>query len=475
MILVASGRIAQFFLALVMVRVATTVLSPEEMGKVSLILASIAFFAFLLINPVGTFINRRLHAWQRTGVAKEYLIRYAAYLFIVSLVAASVLVGLYTLGILDFGVPLVWLFFLVSGSLLFNTINQTSIPSLNLLGDSKRFVFYSILTVASSLICAFLLVEELYPAAQYWVFGLLLGQTIFAAIGTRSLFRLLDQADVTPPVLSMNDYHFQALVKFAWPVAIAATLGWVQAQGYRYIMEDHLGLAALGLFVAGYGLSAGLIAGFEAILTTYFQPRLYRDVSPSHSEHYGEAWKRYASAIIPSLILTVALIASLAPELTRMLLGAHFQTAVDYVVWGAFAEAARVLVGVYSLIAHVYMRTSWLVFPSLVGALSSILLILYLIPHLGPTGVGVGLTLSGVVVVMTLHYMLIDKVGGGLPVRPMLLAVFAALLLWGGSSFARGLLDIVSWWEVIGFLVVVGGAYMLLQYLFIRPHLVETK
>ena len=53
----------------------------------------------------------------------------------------------------------------------------------------------------------------------------------------------------------------------------------MQGQGYRYLLEGQLGLAQLGLFVAGYGISAGMIAGFESVLTTYFQPRLYRDVS----------------------------------------------------------------------------------------------------------------------------------------------------------------------------------------------------
>ena len=39
------GRAAQFLLALAMMRVATTLLSAEEMGRISLVLTSVAFFS----------------------------------------------------------------------------------------------------------------------------------------------------------------------------------------------------------------------------------------------------------------------------------------------------------------------------------------------------------------------------------------------------------------------------------------------
>src|SRR5574340_542388 len=80
MAVILFGRAAQFLLALAMMRVATTLLSPEEMGRMSLVTTTTAFFALFLINPVGMFINRRLHAWQSSGLARHYLTCYAGYL-----------------------------------------------------------------------------------------------------------------------------------------------------------------------------------------------------------------------------------------------------------------------------------------------------------------------------------------------------------------------------------------------------------
>ncbi|MDP3372039.1 MAG: hypothetical protein Q8S21_04025 [Candidatus Paracaedibacteraceae bacterium] len=475
MITIIIGRAAQFLLALVMLRVATTLLSPEEMGRVSLILTTIAFFAMFLVNPVGMFINRRLHAWQASGVARHYLIRYVNYLLLVALIAAISLPLFNMSGLVNFGISISWLIMLVCGSLLFNTINQTSIPSLNMLGDSKNFVILSVATLAASFACGVILVRNVQPSAQYWLLGLLMGQTLLAVIGTKVLFSKLQKRATFQESPVIVRRHLQVLFNFAWPVALAAGLGWVQGQGYRYLMESQLGLAQLGLFVAGYGISAGMIAGFESVLTTYFQPRLYRDANINHPAEQAQAWHRYAAAVIPSLILTVALIIMLAPELTRLFLGEQFQSAASFVVWGALAEAARVLTGIYSLIAHVYMRTRWLILPTSVGAVLSIVLCALLIPGLGASGAGVGLASAGFVVVAMLHILLAHRVGGGVPVRPVMEAALAAAVLWGMTLGLRHLMDATGWAEVMTVLLLAGITYMGLQYVFLRRHLMEKR
>lgn len=462
-------------LALAMMRVATTLLSPEEMGRVSLVLTTTAFFALFLVNPVGMFINRRLHAWQASGMTRHYLICYASYLLLVALIAAIGLPIFYMSSMVSFGISIGWLVLLVCGSLIFNTVNQTAIPSLNMLGDSRRFVLLSVATILASFFCATLLVKLVHPSAQYWLLGLLLGQTLLAMIGTKVFFARLQKPIALHPVFTISGQHLQALFSFAWPVAIAAGLGWVQGQGYRYILEGQLGLGQLGLFVAGYGISAGMIAGFESVLTTYFQPRLYQQVSANLPGMQAEAWQCYAAAVIPSLILTVAFIVMLAPELTRLFLGENFQSAADYVVWGALAEAARVLMGIYSLIAHVYMRTRWLILPGAMGAVFSIVLCMLLIPGLGAEGAGAALAIAGFAVVVTMHLLFARRVGGGISIRPVSMAGLASVVLWGMTLGLRHLLNPAGWGLIAGVIALVGIAYLGLQYLFLREHLKDKR
>lgn len=474
LIVIIIGRAAQFLLALATLRAATTLLSPEEMGRVSLALTTTAFYAMFLVNPVGMFINRRLHAWRANGSARAYLERYTGYLGAVALIAAITLPLLEVTGWVNFGMPVAWLVALVCGSLIFNTINQTSIPSLNMLGDSRSFVVLTVATLAASLACAVMLVEAVQPSAQYWVLGLLLGQTLLAMVGTKYFFAQLSQEGALPVVTAgVQKRQLRVLFEFAWPVALAAGLGWVQGQGYRYILESQLGLAQLGLFVAGYGISAGLIAAFESVLTTYFQPRLYRDANIGHTNEQSEAWQRYASAVIPSLILTASLIMMLAPELTRLFLGERFQAASSFVVWGALAEAARVLTGVYSLIAHVFMRTRWLVLPTAAGATLAIIACLLLIPRLGAIGAGIGLALAGFVVVALLHALLAPRAGGGVAIRQISKALTAGAALWLIVLALHALFGKEGWMALAGVIVPAGTAYLGTLYWLLREHLVE--
>jgi O-antigen/teichoic acid export membrane protein len=475
LIVIIFGRAGQFILALAMMRVATTLLSPREMGRVSLVLTTIAFFALFLINPVGMFINRRLHAWQANGVVRHYLTRYLDYLILVGLLSSIILLLVAKTGQVNFGIPAPWLIVLVFGSIVFNTINQTSIPSLNLLGHSRWFVFLSVSTLSASFIFATLLVELLSPSAQYWVLGLLLGQLLLGFVGTKVLFSQLPNSKIIHEYPTIQKGHFQALFRFAWPVAISAGLGWVQSQGYRYILKEQLGFSQLGLFIAGYGISAGMISAFESILTTYFQPRLYRDVNTDHIPGQIQAWQRYALAVIPALLLTVAFIIILAPELTRIFLGANFQSAKNYVVWGAFAEAARVLMGVYSMIAHVYMRTQWLILPGLVGAVLSVVLCIELLPGFGAAGAGIGLSIAGFSAVMTMHLMLAGRMGGGIPIRPLFVAGISAVGLWGITIGLRRLLEETNWTRMFEILILIGITYSGMLYLFLREYLEDRK
>lgn len=471
LITIIVGRAAQFLIALITLRVATTLLSPEEMGKVALVVTTTAFFALLLINPVGMFINRRLHAWQASGRGVGYLVRYAGYIALVAAIAAVGLPLFVMTGLISFGIPTVWLIALVCGSVIFNTVNQTAIPCLNLLGDSRRFILLTVATLIASFLAAVTLVLTVQRTAEYWMLGILLGQALLALVGTRDLFAQLSRSNTASIQQPIHRQHLRSLFAFSWPVAIAAGLGWVQAQGYRYLMVEDLGLAQVGLFVAGYGLSAGIIAGFESVLTTYFQPRLYRDASATDPQLQTKAWRRYASAVIPSLVLTVGLLVVLAPDLTRLLLGEKFQAAASFVIWGALAEAARVLASVYSLIAHVHMRTRWLIWPNVVGAVISIVACSLLMPVFGAHGAGMGLAAAGALTIVTMHLVLLRKIGGGISARPILVSFALTPAFLAIAMVLRHWLPTASWVTPIATCAVIGLAFLFMQYLLLHKHL----
>jgi O-antigen/teichoic acid export membrane protein len=472
LILILFGRLAQFLLMLAIMRVATTLLTPGEIGRMSLVMATTVFFAAFLVNPVGMFVNRRLHAWRAGGHAWHYLNRYWGYLILVATMAAVGLTVVSEVGAIGFQMAIGWLLLLVCGSLLFNTANQTVIPSLNLLGYSGWFVSLTVATVAAGFVCATLLAWLLAPTAEFWLLGLLLGQAALATVGALVLFARLNESGFasSPPPLQLR--QMSVLYSYAWPISVAVGLSWAQSQGYRYIMEDALGLAPLGLFVAGYGVSMGLIAGVESVLTAYFQPRFYQDIRTDDPVRHAQAWEEYAAAVVPPLLLTMICVATLAPELTRMLLGPAFHSASEYIIWGALAETARVLTGTYSLIAHARMQTRWLLLPHLVGAAFSLALCWWLIPTLGPGGAGVGLAVSGFVVVAAMHVLLGIRIAASIPFRQALVAVALGGGFWAIAVVGRQLAAGMPEWPVtVGMTVLGSTAYVGLQCLLLRRHL----
>jgi O-antigen/teichoic acid export membrane protein len=449
LILIAFGNATQFLLLLLTMRVATTLLPPVEMGRLSLITAMTAFFALFLVNPVGMFLNRRLHAWDLAGRSKFYLQWHWLFLLGVGLFAGFVLSAFNSGDRLGGAFSTGWLMLLVCGSLLFNTINQTAIPALNLLEQRTSYVTLTVGSITLSLVCAYTLAIYLAPNAESWLAGLLIGQVLFAVLGVFQLFRKL------APRKEVGSLSRGQFIKFAWPVAVSVGFNWLQTQGFRLLVADSLGLLALGMFVTGYGVSAGLIAAYESVVTTYFQPKFYERISNEMSLDQAQAWNQYAAAILPSLVVVVLLLVGLAPELTQIMVGPAYRDASEFVIWGVVAEGTRVIAGVYSLSAHAKMRTRLLILPNALGAFLCLLLIFLLVPGLGAHGVGLARAASGVLVVVTLHLLTTSDHKMELPYRGLIQATLMGLVLWACATIGRWMLGGAQ--GLSGSLGVIGG------------------
>jgi len=395
--MIANGlaRALQFVLLLVTLRIASSLLVPSEMGKLSILTATVSFFALLLINPVGMFINRRLYAWNERGDAFNYLYYFCIYVVGVSIFSMVVLYVLTSSQTVDIGFSTDIYLTLVACSILFGTLNQTVIPSLNIFGRPYWFGVLTLATTAIGLTIAFSVVHLFQRIAEWWFTGLLIGQVTVGAWGLYLLRQTLNPPTHLRRCLSpLHRPAIKGLLNFAWPISLAVSLGWIQSQSYRFIVEHSLGLHDLGLFAAGYGISAGLTAGFESMLTTHFQSIFYKQVNAETEGSADAAWRNYARSVLPSIALTAFLIIGVAPQLTDLLLSAEYSASYQYVLWGAGAEFFRITTAVFALFAHAKMMTKILVYPNLLGAFLALVLVWLLVINYGIAGIGPGLALS---------------------------------------------------------------------------------
>ena len=391
MLLILVGRLVQFAIALASVKIMTTLLSPDDMGGVSLVGATISLFALILVNPVGMFINRRMHSWQRDGVIRPYLHAYAGYVAGVALLSSAAVLGWTATA----GGPLQRYSWgaaaLVGGSLLFGTLNQTLVPSLNMFGRARMFLVLTLSTLIAGLLLSVVSTRLWGPGAVQWLAGPVAAQLV---LGVVAYFVFFDRERDARLLVAIPKDAVVRLLHFSWPVAFAVGAGWLHMQGYRFLIAERFGMAELGLFAAGYGLAASLLSALEQVLVTWFQPAFYRGINNGDEACRELAWPRYASMTMPLALFGACVVVATAPELASVMLGPRFIDSSLYIALGAAAEFTRIVFGVLTLLAHARMQTRALLWPTGLGALVTLLAVYFLVPVLGivyaPAAVGLG-------------------------------------------------------------------------------------
>lgn len=461
LLLVLPGRIIQFIMVVLAMRVATHYLSPSEMGRLSLYITATAFFTVIFIYPVGTFINRRLNIWHQKGLIANYFYHYWKYLLCVSLIVALILLLNEYVQLVNLNSSISWLLLLICGTLIFNTINQTLIGTLNQLNYGNWFLGLSILNLLFGFVASFLLVFVIKPSTEFWFLGQMIGHILGAIISWRVFYKKI------PPIKiksQLSSKHLSALFFFSWPVSISILLNWTQTQGYRFLIEDSLGLASLGLFFAGYAVSAGLIGAVETILAVYFLPNFYKKISSHEGTDISKGWNEYAEMLIPALLLTAFFIIAFSDELAILLLSSSFLLASKFIIWGAVAELFRSISVIFGLISHAKMNTKLLLWPHTIGAFISIALSWILMPTLGSDGVALSLVIAGAGTLFSVFLFTKSHINISLSPFRLALSFFIGAFFLATKSIGIGDGSLIK-------LIICGLIFGVIQFLFLRPYL----
>jgi O-antigen/teichoic acid export membrane protein len=66
-VIVGLGRLLQILINILILRVMTHYLSEKEIGSFFLIMSVITYFTLTIINPVGQYVNRKIHSWYENN------------------------------------------------------------------------------------------------------------------------------------------------------------------------------------------------------------------------------------------------------------------------------------------------------------------------------------------------------------------------------------------------------------------------
>lgn len=473
MLILLLGRVLQFIIAFASVRIMTQLLSPTQMGIFALVTTATSLFALFFINPVGMFFNRRLHAWINGGYAKQRFGLYVIYMLGISCLAALLISICYAFGVSIGGVSLFWFVTLVCGSLLFNTIVQTLVPSLNMVDRHGAFAVLNLTVLLLGLFISVFLSHFIRPAAEMWLLGILLSQIICSAIAYKIFFgKVVTNGSAN---FRVSASQFRQVTRFCWPIAIAVLLQWLHMQGYRFFLAGSFGIAQLGLYSAGYGIASSLMSAAETILTTWFQPQFYKDANAACSVQRNRAWARYAEVMIPSSLLFLSALIAASPALPRLMLGSAFHDVGQFIVLGALAEWTRVMVGIVSLNAHRHMTTKLLIVPNAIGAVGAYITLFALLNNFGIVAAPVAIFAGGVAVFFYMYKITyasdIDAKleMSNLALMSFVLLLSTALFLWLQGSIISQPDFFVSLLVCFG----IGAVWATVGWYFLKPVLID--
>lgn len=366
---IVAGRVLQVVFSLVSVRIMTTMLSTAEVGNYYLIFTMISFFALAFINPIGLYLNRKVHCWADEQTIYSRLFTYNGYLAAVCLVTLPIVYVLCSYIGIGSNIRTVELMLFVMIGLYAMNWNQLLVSLLNILNHQRGFVLFSVLTLAAGLTLSVLCIQWFAaPTAIVWFLGQTIANAVVAVLAFMFFRRVikgkLDLADVRA---SMDRDSVRSVMHFILPVGITALLMWLQNQSYRIIVEQRAGLEFLGMIGLGLGIASNIAAAVESLVQQLYLPMFYREISSADQDGRAVAWNRMAQLALPVFVALAMFVSCLSPFLVDVLAHGKFAGAWVFMAFGAWIELCRMTTGLLSGVAHAEMQTRHLVKSYLVG------------------------------------------------------------------------------------------------------------
>ena len=372
MITLLIGRVFQIALAILQIQLATFLLRPDQYGTWVLILTIIAFFVMFFLSPTGLYINRHINEWYSKKMIPEVFCSYTMILFVVSFLSTFVFYFIQKFDFVNLHVRSEFLAAIIISVLMFTqTFQQTWISCLNFIGKRKEFVFASLTSTGLGLVIVYLFSLLGWSEPESWAvsFGLsfLLGTIFFIP---KDWYRF----DKNRFKDFKSSIHLKQISSYSLPLFFSTLFLWFQTQGYRFIVENKIGLSSLGQFAAGYSVVSGLFAALEVVIISFYQPSFYKNVSDGKdiSTELKEVWK---ISLYPYLLATAFLFV-LGPELAKIFLQNNFIDTTDWISWVIVAEGMRVFFNVMCVNFHASKKTCHIAWPHFLGVLLTLGLLL---------------------------------------------------------------------------------------------------
>lgn len=380
LLVILIGRIFQIIATLVTIKLITYFLSSEEVAILFLITAITSYFGLGFINPVGQYINRRIHSWQNNKTIVQNFKIYNYYVLLVSFLALILVVCFKDMANIVTPISSTNLAILVMFGIYFNTWANTIIPTLNMLNFRISFAVFTNLVLILGIALSFLLINLFTKNAYWWFVGQTLAQLVFSIIAWYFLKQKLqeEQPETQTKMFSSQKINKTILSKifyYSFPLALSTIFMWLQNEGFRFPVEKLCGLHYLGVLSIGFVISQKVCYAIESIVQQIFYPVFYKNINSSNKEMRMNAWRNLFQTTLPIYLYTFFFFLAISPILIIVLSNNTFPDILTYLIIGLAIQFFRMMTNIFSNIAHSEMKTTTLIIPYMFGSIIGIILI----------------------------------------------------------------------------------------------------
>lgn len=305
--------------------------------------------------------------------------------------AASLLVLRLYFGLSSVNFPFFPYALITISGMFFNSVYTIMVVDLRMSRKAKKFLFVHVSHAACSAIFAVLLVIILGLGGFGRMFATMLTSLAFFVYAITQLISKWE----------MNWDYARGALKFCWPLALAAMLGYFSSGVDRAMLEKLQDIKNLGLYNIGVQIS-GYIALFTSALSQTFQPDIYKSI----------AEKNITKTVLVVLTITGLgfipigfLIVFAAPILSVLTFG-RFTSAAGFV---RILSLKNVTTSMYHSLCGViegYGYTKTVLFTRILGSVALIFMFNYLIGRFGFFGAAWGQVLANLIMtIITVIYL----------------------------------------------------------------------
>ncbi len=390
-VVIGSGRVLNAASSVVAVRLYTELLKPEQVGRLSLLLASISLFCLVLVAPVSSWVTRKSIEWHVEGTLIRQLRHPLYYSLWSSALAVAVCFALIRTGLL--AMPLL-VAPLIGFAVLGTGVSAFGSQLFNYLNRPLHYVILSVATSWAGVAFAGILCLRLSATAEAWMIGITGSQVVMGLVSIFMIRKTLvsgNSGSAPAAETGQPGFDLWAIALYSTPMLIGACLSWAQTDGYRYFFVHMVNERTLGLFATGFAIGMSPMLLLERVLNDTYLPLLTRAVALNDREHWPDAFEAFASASILPLVLFTVLACS-GTQLFAKLLVSHTYYAVAWLgAFGALAKCLQMMSSMYVGFSYAALETAHLIGPYCIGAAVTICFILLLSPI--PPLVGFGISL----------------------------------------------------------------------------------